>query len=112
MRCFIQGNPTLSDKEKQRLSRKWGAPPSELEIGFLVNRFNQTPFQLGLSEDKLDLALIYRSLSAAHAYSLGEKAYTDASELSIDDGLLVGKLDDAVSGKRRVSKEKMNRVMK
>lgn len=64
----------------------------------LIERFQQTPFQLGLSETN-DLALLYRCLEAYHIYTIAQRASDDAGQLSVDEGILAGKLIDAIRRK-------------
>ncbi len=82
----------------------------ELQVGFLVNRFNQTPHQLGFCEQP-DLGLLYRAMEASHIYSVAEKMSDGkASELSIDEGLMVGAIMDMIDHKKRMSKKRLNQA--
>ncbi len=53
----------------------------ELEIGFLVERFQQTPYQLGLSETQ-DTALLYRALQAVAVYRAARAYLNDMTTCS------------------------------
>ncbi len=50
-------------------------------------------------------------MEAAHIYSVAEKMSDgEASELSIDEGLMVGKIMDFIDHKKRMSKKRLNQV--
>jgi len=72
--------------------------PDELEIGFLVERFNQTPYQLGLSETN-DLALLSRSLRAVEIYRIAQRASRDLSSLTPDEFRVIKPILDEIKKK-------------
>ena len=103
MSVWISADKTLDDKQKKKLAKKFGYPPVELEYGFLVEKFTQTPFQLGLCETN-DIALLYRCMEVYRIYNIAQRASEDASSLSIDEGLLAGRMFDAIN-RRRIPKK-------
>jgi len=70
--------------------------------------FKQTPHQLGLTEDANDLSLIYRSLHAQSAVRIAQHLPHRVSELSVEEGVIVGIVKDIADKKRRMSKKQLN----
>lgn len=68
-----------------------GGLPEELELGFLVERFQQTPFQLGFCETN-DYALLCRCLQATQIHQACKVAATDLAQASTEQARVVMRL--------------------
>ena len=106
---FISGDETIPDKDKKKLYKRFGYPPEELGIGQLVDYMKQTPFQLGFA-DTNDLALLYRCMHAQSAYRIAQHLPQRTSDLSLEEGLIVGRVKDIINKKRRMSRGRLNEV--
>ncbi len=105
--AFIAGDETIPKKEKERLYKRFGAPPPELQIGQLMDKFSQTPWQLGFA-DTPDLALLYRCMHATQAYRIAQHLPNNVDSMTIDEGLIVGRIKDIIDHKKRMSKKRLN----
>lgn len=98
--CYVAATKFPDERAKRRAVKKYGVPPIELEIGFLVEEFKQTPFQLGFTK-KQDLALLYRSKQAVRVYTLANRISEDASNVSADDFVFIAPLEKLVFKKKK-----------
>lgn len=81
-----------------RAAYKDGGMPAILEAGFLIERFNRLPHELGLTKTP-DLGFLYRALEALHVYRTAQKYQGDIStwkSMSEDEWRTVSKVRKAL----------------
>lgn len=79
-------------------------PPQELETGILMDRFKQTPGQLGFAEVN-DHAFLFRCIEATELYRIAKKRQVDFKSLSSEEvGILLNAKKETKKKRRKKSK--------